>query len=205
MTDRGKVRTPHPDLANPPVYPVLLACMMKTYSGFRYATAGAVSFKLGPKKIPLWNYAGSFWLYPPDFYIDLLNQFLFIATIVVVFYLARKLFDPAVAWTSAFLLFATDVFWRFSVSGLSTTLLMLIFLGLIWALVYLEQSARENKMSFGRMIGWAAGIGAIIGVGCLTRYAFGWLILPVLAFLILFFGTHAGWFFALRRWAPSRW
>jgi len=32
--------------------------------------------------------------------------------------------------------------------------------------------------------------GAIVGLGGLTRYSFGWLIIPVLVFLILFSGQQ---------------
>ena len=43
------------------------------------------------------------------------------------FFLARRLFDPSVAWLSTLLLIAAEIFWRFSVSGLSTIVLLLEF------------------------------------------------------------------------------
>src|SRR5579863_9733281 len=39
MTDRGQVRDKHPDLANPPVYPLVLASFMKLSHVFRYQSA----------------------------------------------------------------------------------------------------------------------------------------------------------------------
>ena len=98
-----------------------------------------------PTAKPFWSNGGRFWRFEPDFLIALFNQLLFLAVIALVFFLARRLFDPGVAWLSAGLLLGTELFWRFSVSGLSTMLLMVIFLGLAWCVVLLEQEARAPK------------------------------------------------------------
>jgi hypothetical protein len=52
----------------------------------------------------------------------------------------------------------------------------------------MEQAAREGKRGGGWWGTMAIVSGLIVGVGALTRYSFGWLILPVLAFFALFFG-----------------
>lgn len=190
MIDYAQLRTAHPDLANPPVYPLALAGMMKFLPGLRYQGAGAATFNIGGRHLKIWNYAGSFWIYPPDFYISLFNQGLLLGLAVMLFFLARRLFDATVAWTSAGILIGTDLLWRFSISGLSTMLLMVIFLSLAWCVLHLEQQTRENKMPLKAQLKWAAVIGALTGVGCLTRYSFGWLILPVVIFMILFLREH---------------
>jgi hypothetical protein len=171
----------HPDLANPPVYPFLLSRLMMTFPQFKYQAAGSSK---------IWNRQGQFWIYRPDFLIGVFNQILFLAGGLAVFFFARRLFDPVVAWTAAALFLGTDLFWRFSMSGISTMLLILIFLALAWGLVILEESVREGKRSLMALLFLTAGIGIIVGVGCLTRYSFGWLILPVLIFLILFAGKQ---------------
>jgi hypothetical protein len=170
----------HPDLANPPVYPLLLAGLMKVQPKLKYQLAGSER---------IWNRGGNFWMYEPDFLIGIFNQSLFFAGVVIMFFLARRVFDLRVAWTSAGLFLGTDLFWRFSLSGLSTTLLMLVFLVLAWFLTSLEKSAGEGRTQRSLVL-WAAAIGAVVGVGCLTRYSFGWIILPVLFFLILFLGRY---------------
>ncbi len=180
VADLAEIRGMHPDLANPPVYPVVLAALMKVLP-FDY-TASTTK--------PFWSNGGRFWRFQPDFLIALFNQLLFLAVIVLVFFLARRLFDPGVAWLSAGLLLGTELFWRFSVSGLSTMLLMLIFLGLAWCLVLLEQEARVPKWGPSGILVLAGLAGAMVGLGGLTRYAFGWLIIPVLVFLILFGGQR---------------
>jgi len=118
--------------------------------------------------------------------IGLLNQVLFFGAIVVLFFLARKLFDADVAGLSAIFLLGNELFWRFSVSGLSTMLLLLIFLGLVWCVVLVEQESRAPKWGQKGLLGFAAAAGALVGLGALTRYSFGWLIIPVLLFLIVF-------------------
>ncbi len=179
--DPARLKTMHPDLANPPIYPLLLAGAMKILP-FEY--------KLPSKPKLFWTSRGSFYRYQPDFLISLINQAVFFAMIVLLFFLARRLFDSSVAWFSAILVMATELFWHFTVSGLPTILLMLIFVGLVWCLVLLEEETSAPRWGWGGIFLLAALAGAAVGVGALTRYAFGWLIFPVLVFLVLFGGTR---------------
>ena len=89
------------DIANPPLYPVALAGLMKVLP-FHYAVDLAATVPGGTE---------------PDFLISLFNQFLFFVIIALTFLLARRLFDSGVAWLSAALLLGTELFWRFSMSG----------------------------------------------------------------------------------------
>ncbi len=159
------LKTTHPDLANAPVYPTLLAGFMKI---------APIDCKISKKK--------SFLTYAPELWIAALNQILFFFAAVVLFLIARQLFDRAVAWISALLFVATELFWRLSISGLSTLLLLLIFLVLTWALLQLDCAIREKS---GKQIFWTILAGILVGLGCMTRYSFGWLILPVLIFISL--------------------
>ncbi len=118
-------------------------------------------------------------------------------TAVLLFYLARRLFDSRVAWTTVALFLGTDLFWRFSISGLSTMLVMFVFLSaVLFALLLLERQTREANCRKPRQFAFAAAIGAITAVGCLTRYSFGWLIIPVLVFIGFCFSAGTGCFFA---------
>jgi hypothetical protein len=178
--DFAHVKTAHPDLANPPAYPVLLAGLMKILP-FHYAMDLKGAF---------WSDNGRFSRYQPDFLIAVFNQLLLMAAIVLTFFLARKLFDSGVAWLSAILMIGCELLWRFSVSGLSTMLLLVIFLGLAWCLVKIEELAREPQSRLNRLLWLAVAAGAFTGAGALTRYAFGWTIIPVVVFLILFSGQR---------------
>jgi hypothetical protein len=155
-----------PDLSNAPVYPFLLAGFMKVLP-FQFSSAEV-------------------WSYSPERWISLFNQALFFAVVVLVFLLARRLFDSSVAWLSAILFAGTKLFWRFSVSGLSTFWVMLIFLAIVWFMTEIERRDREaTEGSGGKSILPALLTGALVGVGGLSRYAFAWIILPVLFFVLL--------------------
>ncbi len=171
----------HPDLANPPVYPLALAGLMKVLP-FRYPVETKKAF---------WSDNGHFWRYQPDFQIALFNQVLLLAVAALTFLLARKLFDTNVAWLSALLILGCELLWRFSVSGLSTLLLLVIFLALTWCLLRIEEIAREPRLGSQRSFLWLAlAAGVLTGLGALTRYSFGWVIIPVELFLFLFAGQR---------------
>ena len=163
----------HPDLAQPPVYPGLLAALMKVLPA-RQELQGMQRFQV----------------YRPDLGIALFNQGLFLIAVWLTFRLARRLFDEPVAWMAAAVLLGSELFWRFSVSGLSTLLLLVIFLGVSWCLVALEQAAREGRRGAGWLFGLAIATGVFVGLGGLTRYAFMVLIVPVCAYQMIFFGPQ---------------
>jgi len=185
--DPARLKGMHPDIANPPVYPLLLAGLMK---------ALPFNFAIPSKPKPFWSFAGRFWRYQPDFLIALFNQFLLVVVVLSVFFLARQLFDSKIAWISALLMLGTELFWRFSVSGLSTVLLLLIFTGLVWSLALLERETRQPKFKKFAAYLLACLAGIIVAIGGLTRYSFVCLIFPVLMFVLLFTGRQR-WTLAL--------
>ena len=179
--DFAQIKTAHPDLANPPVYPLVLAGLMKVLP-FQYAVN---------LKKPFWTNNGGFWRYQPDFFIAIFNQVLLLIVVVLTFFLAKNLFDSNVARLSAILVLGCELLWQFSASGLSTMLLLLVFLTLTLFLLEIERSARDSKPRAGRLFGLAVAVGILTGIGALTRYAFGWTIIPVALFLLLFSGQKS--------------
>ncbi len=178
-SDPAKIKTTaHPDLANAPVYPLVLAGLMKMLP-FSYAVNLKSSF---------WADGGRFWRYQPDFLITVFNEVLFFFVVIITFFVARKLFDDKIAQLAAFLTLACEVLWHFSASGLSTMLLLLIFSGLVWCVLKIEEAAREEVPDAMRILCWSVAVGILAGAGMLTRYSFGWVILPVVLFLVLFSG-----------------
>lgn len=191
--DYAQLKGMHPDLANPPVYPLVLGGLMKVLP-FDYTVNVTKPFWSVPNPRPRilteeeekTASARMFARYQPDFFISLFNQVLLIAVAVMTFCLARRLFDSSVAWMSFALVLFCELLWRFSVSGLSTMLLMVIFMGLIWCLVWIESEEREPAWGHRAQTWLAITIGLLMGLGTLTRYSFGWLIIPVLVFLGIF-------------------
>ncbi|HIG29063.1 MAG TPA: hypothetical protein EYQ50_15245 [Verrucomicrobiales bacterium] len=174
----------HPDLANPPVYPLILAALMKVLP---------VEFEIDLKL--------AFTKYNPEVWIAVLNQCLFFGSALMLFFLARRLFDSGVAWVSVLIFLGTDLLWKFSISGLSTHFLIFLFLGIISLLSKMESSLEtaetdESDPIPPRSIGWFAGmsllLGVLLGIGGLTRYSFGFLVVPVVFYLGLFFKERRG-------------
>ena len=173
-----ELRSKFPDITNPPVYPMLLAALMKVLP---------FEFEIDPEK------ADEFERYQPELLIWLLNQALFFVALIQVFRLGEKLFDRPVAWCAALVFLGTELYWKFSTSGLPTMLLLVLFLALARTLVRLEEQGNDGVPRGG---GWFAGMalwaGALAGLGGLTRYGFAWVILPVLVYLGWFMGRHRG-------------
>jgi 4-amino-4-deoxy-L-arabinose transferase-like glycosyltransferase len=169
-----KVADRHPDISNAPVYPYVLAGLMKVLP-FRYP--------IPEKDLAQWSMGVAH--YQPDVLISIFNQTLFFLLIVSTFFLARRLFDAPTAWLSAALLFGADIMWRFSVSGLSTMLLLLIFSGVVWCLVLIEETVREGNRGLIGLVVLLLLLGIACGLGILTRYSCGWMIIPIAIFLVL--------------------
>jgi hypothetical protein len=180
LADYSQIRQAHPDIVNPPVYPVVLAGLMKVLP-FDYQISKTKAY---------WSSNGHFWRYEPDYLIAWFNQALFLVIILVTYFWARRVFDVMVARTAAIFLFASELLWDFSTSGLSTMLLILIFVGLVWCLTLLEKQGSEKPDMAGGSYLLSVATGLLTALGGLTRYGFAWLIVPVFLFLILFAGPR---------------
>ena len=196
----GIKETMHPDVSNPPLYPTVLAGWMKVYplvltslDFFRQYTPW-VNSHMPPIdqdwENRLWESNGRFSWVPQDYFIAVFNQVLFLLAAVMTYRLARRLFDLNVARLSVAALLGCELMWRFSVSGLSTLFLMVIFLALVWSLVLLDEEFREPRRTLRGMLLLTMVPGLLLGLGVLTTYAFGWLLIPVLAFIMAFSGRR---------------
>jgi hypothetical protein len=206
--DPAQLKGNHPDLANAPVYPVILAGLMQILP-FHYRADLNTRFWSSPgvelvgehEEISLHRFRR----YQPDFLISAFNQLVLLLVATLVFFTAKRLFNIPTAVLSTVLVLGTEQFWRFATSGLPTIVLMLISCGLFWCVVHLDKEAfwgapsrrREAKLvrlketrpgATPHQLRWAALAGALVGLGALTRYPFAWMILPVLCFIWLFAG-----------------
>ncbi|MFA6546196.1 MAG: hypothetical protein WCS99_17385 [Limisphaerales bacterium] len=173
-TGAGSLTNAHPDLANAPAYPALLAAAMRVLPFDFKFPAGEESRTWQPEQLIAW-----------------LNQALFLLTVLLAWRLARNLFDPTVAWLSAAVILGADLFWRFSISGLSTMLALTLLMLVANLLVAAERGAREDDWGTARLYLTALLVGALMGALGLTRYALGCLVLPVMLFFNLFFAPRS--------------
>ena len=185
--DAARLKSGHPDISNAPVYPVVLAGLMKILPFHFDAGLKGSFWSISDSKVP----GGRIGVrYQPDFLITLFNQFLFFAMVALVFFWARRMFDFYAARLSVFLLLLSEMLWHFSASGLSTMLLLLIFMLLVWCLTLWESEVREPKRGLTSLVLLSVAAGVLTGVGALTRYSFLSMIVPVLLFLGIFGGQR---------------
>ncbi|MGB9601249.1 MAG: ArnT family glycosyltransferase [Verrucomicrobiia bacterium] len=175
IIDRTSLIAPHPDIYNPPVYPVVLSWLMRVLP-FNYTI----------------ETESKYLRYQPELLITIFNQFLFFIAVWMTFSLATRLFEESVGWLVVITLLGSELLWRFSASGLPTMLLLVIFLSLLWTLYLIEKGAEEGLWNPVRMVFLALIAGIIIGVGTLTKYAFAITLVPTLFFIGLYSGLRRG-------------
>jgi hypothetical protein len=163
-----------PDTYNAPAYPYLLAAWFYLiHPEFDQTPAGMNATRL---------YSGDRW-------IPLLNQVFLLLTAVLVFALGRRLFDGRVAWMSLIAFLATELVWEYSITALSTTLLMFLVTASLLCVLEIfcigEACYDNDEVSFAPAWFWALGAGVLIGLVCLTRLHLIILLVPIFLLLML--------------------
>ena len=110
---------------------------------------------------------------------------MFLASVFLIYFLVRGLFDKKIAWLTVVLVLITDMMWRFSVSGLPQNAVLLLFTA---ALLLLHRAvvAREAETP-GRMLVGLAGTALLLGLATLAQPMTAWIFLG-------FLGFTAAWF-----------
>lgn len=159
-----------PDISTPPAYPILMSGVFKAATLFQ------------PKgKMPSTHVLEK-WILG-------LNQGLFFIAALLLFVLAKEMFDSSVAWLSASLFVLTDLYWQFTIAGLPTFLLIIFFLAATWGLVRMLKcnNAPPSPSSDLACLKLAILAGLMVGAGALTRYAFVFLAVPITVFILALF------------------
>ncbi len=162
----------HPDLVNPPLYPLVLAAL----------------FKLVPASV--FDYSMNEPIFKPERWIIVpFNQLCLFLSLLLVYFWARQLFDQRVAVTAAFALLFSDTLWFFSISGLPTSFLMLLFLLSLFCLWLADRRWHPEPTETAPGHGWLNWLlvlasAGLLGLCFLTRYSMAFLLLPM--------GVYAG-------------
>jgi hypothetical protein len=153
-----KILDEHPDLANAPVYPLVLAGVLKLTPSSHFDVTKVQGFQV----------------YKPDLWLAIFNQFLIVLGALMVLRLATKLFDEPVGWISAGVFAGAELFWKSSLGAVPAPFLSVLFLLLFSNLASLQ--AEEEK---GRL--WRALLaGVLVAIAGLTRYSYAWLLIPLI-------------------------
>jgi 4-amino-4-deoxy-L-arabinose transferase-like glycosyltransferase len=135
-----------------------------------------------------WTMTPSDLVYTGDKAIVIMSMFLFIASVGLLFLVARRLFDQRLALLACSLVLLCDALWQYSLSGLPQMLLLFLFNATVYALV----RATEAKYGGGRIGFWLALVGAGFGLLALTHALTIWMFLGALIFCVFFFRPR-GW------------
>lgn len=176
----------HPDLYNPPLYPLVLAGLFKLLpaSAFKYDMAEHVYY---PER----------WVMVP------FDQLCLVACVFLVFLWARRLFDRRVAITASLLMLFSDTLWSYSISGLPTNFLMLLFLLSTYCLFIVDNRFNPPEPVEGEAAGVApASVTAstvalviasavLLGLCFLTRYLTAFFLVPMAIYVARVFRQRA--------------
>jgi hypothetical protein len=108
---------------------------------------------------------------------------LFFLSIVVLFFVARRLFDQRLAFLACGLVLLCDMLWQYSLSGLPQMLMLLIFNCTLYALV----RAMEARNAAGPTTKWLATVGAGFGLLALSHALTLWMFAGAIIFLACYF------------------
>lgn len=113
---------------------------------------------------------------------------LFLASLVILYLIARRLFDERLALLGTALVLLCDTIWQYSLSGLPQMLLLFLFNATLYALI----RAVQAQYGGGRVGIWLAASGFGFGLLALTHALTIWMFVAVLIFCIFFFRPR-GW------------
>jgi hypothetical protein len=122
-------------------------------------------------------------VYAGDKAIAVMSILTLFASIAVLFFLARRLFDQRVALLTCGLMFLCDMMWQYSLSGLPQMLLLLLFNATLYALV----RAIEERNQDGPVGLWLLAAGLGFGLLALSHALTLWIFAAAVLFSLLFF------------------
>ena len=127
-------------------------------------------------------------IYAGDKAIATMSILLFIGSVSVLFFTARRLFDQRLALLACGLVLLCDAMWQYSLSGLPQMLLLLLFNTTVYLLVRALEAQHRDESP----LKWLVAAGAGFGLLTLTHALTLWIFLGALIFAAFFFRPR-GW------------
>jgi len=122
-------------------------------------------------------------VYAGDKAIAVMSILLFLGSVVILFFIAQRLFDRRLAFLACALVLLCDMMWQYALSGLPQMLLLLLFNATIYALVRAVE-AQQAGVPAGF---WLLAIGAGFGFLALTHALTIWIFIGALIFTAFYF------------------
>jgi hypothetical protein len=117
-----------------------------------------------------------------------MSVLLFMLSVLVLFFTARRLFDQRLALLACGLVMLCDMLWQYSLSGLPQMLLLLLFNATLYALVRAVEAQYNDR----RVDRWLAAAGLGFGLLALSHALTIWIFVAALIFCVCFFRPR-GW------------
>ncbi len=152
------------DTYNAPLPPLVDAIALKPFKS---------SWAMTPKDIT----------YPAEKILVGLQVLLLLGSVVILYFLAKLLFDDRLAVLAAWLVLLCDALWRYSISGLPQMLMLFLFNGTLYVLV----RAMLAQTGGGRVGLWLALAGVGFGLLALSHALTIWIFLGAFIFCIFHF------------------
>jgi len=130
-----------------------------------------------------WSLTRTTQVYSGDRAIALMGVLFFLASVVVLYYIARELFDQRLAYIACGLVLICDMMWRYSLSGLPQMFILLLLHLNVLALLHAMRRRNLNEPH----LAWVAAIGAGFGLMALTHALTIFIFVPVLVFSSVYF------------------
>lgn len=166
---RMLIRAAHPDINHPPLYPAVLGVLFKVLP-----ERWVYGVESGPRRRP-----------PAEVAVGCLNFLGFVTLALVLFQVGRRGFDLPIAILAVVIFVGSKLNWDFAFSGLPTVWLGLLCVGVgmialrIGGAADPDEEGRAPRVVSFRYGVWSAALGAMLGLGFLVSYSFGFLLLPV--------------------------
>lgn len=127
-------------------------------------------------------------LYAGDKAVATMSILVFIASIAVLYFIARRLFDQALALLVCGLILLCEAMWQYSLSGLPQMLLLFLLNGTVYLLVRAVEAQHRDESP----LKWLIAAGAAFGLLMLGHGLTFWIFLAALIFAAFYFRPR-GW------------
>jgi hypothetical protein len=130
-----------------------------------------------------WALTKTDFVYAGDRAIALMGVIFFLASVVVLYFVALELFDERLAQMAVGLVLICEMMWRYAISGLPQMFLLLMLNVNIWILLRAMRAQYLNEST----LKWSALLGLGFGIMALTHALSIFIFLPVLVYAALYF------------------
>jgi hypothetical protein len=166
----------YPELHNAPLYPLLMAALFKALPESIWAH----------KPVPPEGWV-------PDYMVLLVNLLLFWLAVVLVWRLAKRLFDERAAWLAALATAVSVTLWQQTVTLSGLPVFMVLILAVFNVLAALEEHLTGTAQFGSKLAGRVAALGGLGALLFLTEYSGGLVALVLGGYLALRIGGPARW------------